>query len=283
MFGSEKISLQDALAALADKKMPILAGGTDFYPGLMDGPAPYPVLDITLISGLKTLEKMNSDWRIGAAVTWTQVVKAELPPAFAGLRAAALEVGSLQIQNSGTVVGNICNASPAADGVPPLIALNARVEISSASNVRVVPIEQFILGVRDTALEPDEIVTALLVPEFPKGTISRFKKLGTRSYLVISIAMIAVTLEISDAGIISNVRIAVGACSAVAQRLFALEEELAGLKISKIALSGSVRMDHLFGLSPIDDVRGSGGFRMEAVREMLTRMLVDCANDGGPS
>ncbi len=279
MGGSDTNSLQAMLADYAGGKIPVLAGGTDFYPALGDRPAPHPVLDITRIDGLKALGKQGADWRIGAAVTWTELVNAELPSAFDGLKEAAREIGSVQIQNLATVVGNLCNASPAADGVPPLLALQARVELTAPMGVRVLPLEAFILGVRRTALLPGEIVTGLLVPEHPSETFSRFKKLGSRSYLVISIAMTAITLVIDGEGLISDARVAVGACSPVAIRLSALEAALMGSNADNPNLAAVVSVDHLSPLSPIDDIRGSRHYRMKAVLEMLRRSLADCAGE----
>ena len=99
-----------------------------------------------------------------AATTWSEIAAANLPPAFDALRQAAREVGSIQIQNRGTIAGNLCNASPAADGVPPLLALDAAVELASANGTRQLPLSEFITGYRRTARQPDEILSAVIVP-----------------------------------------------------------------------------------------------------------------------
>ena len=123
-------TLDEALGRLADTDLPVLAGGTDFYPMLLDGPPPENVLDVSAIADLKGVAQIGSTWRIGAGTTWSELIRAELPSAFDALKAAGREVGSVQIQNRATVAGNLCNASPAADGVPPLLALNACVELA---------------------------------------------------------------------------------------------------------------------------------------------------------
>src|SRR5690606_35270448 len=123
------------------------------------------------------------------------------------------------IQNMASVAGNLCNASPAADGVPGLLVLDAEVELRSASATRTLALGDFILGNRKTALRPDEMVTAIRVPKTSTDGASAFEKLGARRYLVISIAMAAVRVVADDDGRVSSAAIAVGSCSAVAQRL----------------------------------------------------------------
>jgi len=261
------------LSALASGPFKILAGGTDYYPALRDRPASEDTLDLTRIAELRGITTTADGWRIGATTTWTDIVRARLPACFDGLQAAAREVGSVQIQNAGTIAGNFCNASPAADGVPPLLTLDAEVEIASVNGRRLLPLSAFITGVRRTALQPDEIVTAVLIPH--QQAHSDFLKLGARKYLVISIAMVAAALEIDDGGRIVKARVAVGACSPVACRLAALEADLVGATAAD--LTAIVGPSHLAGLSPIDDVRADGGYRLQAVEELVRRVLVTAA------
>ncbi len=221
------------------------------------------------LPGFRGIEKTASGWRIGAATRWSDIVRAKLPPAFDGLKAAAREVGSVQIQNAGTIGGNICNASPAADGVPPLLTLNASIELVSRGAVRVLPLDRFIAGVRRTDLRPGELVSAVLLPELAQDLHSSFIKAGARRYLVISIAMVAVALNVRD-GRIGETRIAVGACSPVAQRLPALEADLVGRRTDDLP---QIAAGHLAPLSPISDVRGSSTYRREAAAEMISRAL----------
>ncbi len=273
------MNLKEALDRRAATSLHVLAGGTDFYPSLDDKSPPSDVLDTTNIKELRGISVDASGWRIGAACTWTELIKAELPPVFDGLKAAAREVGSVQIQNAATLAGNLCNASPAADGVPPLLALDARVELASSRGRRILPLADFILGVRRTALADDELLIAIHVPSQSDEARSVFTKLGARRYLVISIAMIAVTLERHN-GEISDARIAVGSCSPVACRLEALESSLKGQALQALtadSVSQIVLQAELSELTPIDDVRGSADYRQQAVREMLVRLIVDCA------
>jgi len=264
--------LSDALDLLSRSDIKVLAGGTDFYPALGDTPAPKPVLDINRISELRCLYKNDTGWTLGACTTWTDVIHAKLPREFDGLKAAAREVGSIQIQNAGTLAGNLCNASPAADGVPPLLSLNASVELASSEGRRILPLDEFICGPRSTALKRNELLIAIHIPSMPSGARSEFFKLGSRRYLVISIAMVAVTLAADERGCLSEVRISVGACSAVAQRLTTLEQYLKGRSIHEDVLSFIT--PQMFGeLTPIDDVRASGEYRSIAVHRIVSRLL----------
>ncbi len=229
------------------------------------------VLDIAGIAALRGISESDEGWRLGATTTWSELVEASLPPLFDGLKQAAREVGGRQIQNAGTIAGNVCNASPAADGMPALLALEATVEVASRVGMRRLPLGAFVTGVRRTALMPGELVTALHVPRPENEARSAFLKLGARRYLVISIAMASVVVEISDRAV-AAARIAVGACSPVAQRLPDLEQALVGAP-ADARLGERIEPRHLAPLSPIDDVRGSAGYRNDAALVLLRRLL----------
>lgn len=262
--------LASALDIAARGAGQIIAGGTDVYPAQTQGVQPAYYLDVTRIPGFSDITQDAGAVRFGAATTWTQIVKADLPPAFDALKQAALEVGSIQIQNAGSIAGNICNASPAADGVPPLLALNAQVEMASAERgSRILPLSDFIQGVRQTALATDELVTGLHIPPVPVGARSAFEKLGSRKYLVISISMVAVVVVCDEEGLITDARVAVGSCSPVATRLAPLEKDVIGKRPAEII----VTEDHLSPLSPITDVRGSGTYRLDVVAAQCTRAV----------
>lgn len=261
----------EALRHLASGHLTILAGGTDYYAARVGRPLDDAILDITAIQGMRAIASDLDCWRIGAATTWTDLLETTLPPVFDGLKLAAREIGGVQIQNSGTLAGNLCNASPAADGVPALLALDASVELASTRGVRVLPLAQFILGPRKTARQGDELLTAVLVPKPKHAARSNFLKLGARKYLVISIAMASVVIEHED-GVVQDARVAVGACSPVALRLPALENALRG-KSMDAALPDLVEARHLSALAPIDDVRASAGYRLDSALTVLKRTL----------
>ena len=262
--------LEEALQALT-RPFTVLAGGTDFYPARVGRAATEDVLDIMGIAALRGISETSAGWRLGATTSWSELVEADLPPMFDGLKQAAHEVGGRQIQNSGTIAGNICNASPAADGVPALLALDSEVELASRGGMRRVPLSAFIMGVRKTELQLGELVVALHVPRPKNDVRSAFLKLGARRYLVISIAMASVVVEV-EKGRVAVARVAVGACSPVAQRLPALEQALIGAPFDA-RLGERVAASHLAPLSPIDDVRGSAGYRSDAALVLLRRLL----------
>jgi CO/xanthine dehydrogenase FAD-binding subunit len=265
-------SVSEALDALRDGRPTILAGGTDYYPARV-GRAPVDdILDLSGLDALRGIEARDGQWRIGALATWSELLRADLPPAFDGLKRAAREVGGMQIQNTGTVCGNLCNASPAADGVPPLLTLDATVELSSADGVERVALEQFITGNRRTTRRPDQLVTAILVPAPADGARGHFLKLGARRYLVISIVMVAATIETDADGGVRAARVAVGACAPVARRLPALEAALVGRRVDE-RLGAAAEAAHLAPLSPIDDIRASAAYRHDAALTLVQRCL----------
>jgi len=262
--------LEEALHALA-RPVTVLAGGTDFYPARVGQTIDEDVLDITAIAALRGVDEDEGGWHIGATTSWSELIEARLPPLFDGLKQAAREIGGRQIQNTGTIAGNLCNASPAADGAPCLLALDAELEIAGPAGVRRLSVADFLLGVRRTALMPGELVTALHVNRPANLARSAFVKLGARRYLVISIAMAAGVIEEHD-GRVAAARIAVGACSPVARRLPALEAALIGAPLDR-RLGERVDPAHLAPLSPIDDIRGSAVYRSDVTTTLLRRLL----------
>ena len=266
-------TLDDAFAALDAAGVSVVAGGTDWFPALGDRVSDRSVLDVTALPGFRGISRIGGLIRIGAATTWSDLIAAPLPPAFDGLKAAAREVGSVQIQNAATIAGNLCNASPAADGVPPLLTLAARVELVSAKRRRILPLEQFILGPRRTDLRPGELLAAVLVPMPQPWERGAFLKAGARRYLVISIASAAAVLGVDRGGVIWA-RVSVGSCSAVAQRLFALEQSLIGCRADALPV---VTADHLAALAPISDVRASADYRLQMAGVLVSRVLAMAA------
>jgi CO/xanthine dehydrogenase FAD-binding subunit len=266
--------LDEALAIAHQQPCLILSGGTDVFPAHATKPITAPVLDLSRVSDLRHITETESEWTIGAGTTWTDIISAKLPPAFDALKLASREVGSIQIQNRGTVIGNLCNASPAADGAPPLLILNAEITLANQFGQRRIPLDQFILGNRRTARESDEIAVSLHIPKSSANGRSTFLKLGARKYLVISIAMVAARITTNAQNTITDCAFAVGSCAPVAKRLRRLEQSL----IRKPA-SAPVAITHemLDGLSPIDDVRGSARYRLDAVKELIARAITEAA------
>src|SRR5262245_33698361 len=264
--------LDVALSALKGGRLAVLAGGTDFYPAHVGRPLPEDILDITALAALRGVREEAAGFRIGALTTWSELLATPLPAWFDGLKLAAREVGGRQVQNAATLAGNLCNASPAADGVPALLALDAEVEVAAHDGVRRLPLASFVTGNRRTVRRTEELVTAILIPHWGMQARSTFIKLGARRYLVISIVMVAGTLEADASGAVSRAALAVGACSEVAQRLPALEAKLLGAPLGP-ALAGLVEASHLATLRPISDVRGSAEYRRDAALTLVRRAL----------
>jgi len=270
--------LSDALSYLADSRVRVVGGCTDVLAATIKPALVEPLLDVTAIDGMRGIADTADFWRIGGATTWSDVIAAPLPPAFDSLKRAAREIGSVQIQNTATVAGNLCNASPAADGVPPLLVLDASVELASMTGTRTLPLGNFLQAPGTTALRDDELLSAVLVPKSAAYGNSGFVKLGTRKYLVISIVMAAVRL-VESQGKVEQIAIAVGSCSPVAARLNSLESRLTGQQSGPGLVS--LVTDELMArdLSPIDDVRASAEYRQQAAVEIVRRAIAQAVGE----
>lgn len=262
-------TLNAALEAMASGDLTIAAGCTDLFPATELKSLPGDILDITGINALRGIVWQDEHLRIGATTTWTDILRAELPPALNGLQLAAREVGAKQIQNRGTIAGNLCNASPAADGVPPLLVVDARIELQSAEGKRCLPLADFISGPRQTRRAPNEILTAIIIPRTSLTGNGHFQKLGARSYLVISIAMTAARLVIED-NVIQEAALAIGACGPVATRLPNIELALIGGPPDGGAISDEAVAA---ALNPIDDMRADAAYRTASAAELLRRTI----------
>jgi CO/xanthine dehydrogenase FAD-binding subunit len=265
-------SLSQAAELLAGGGWRLLAGGTDLYPAHLGRPLPDGLLDLTGISELRGIRQTAQGWWFGATTTWSEVLRAELPPVFDALKQAAREIGGEQIQNVGTLAGNLCNASPAADGTPVWLALDARVDLLGPRGPRSLPVAEFVLGSRRTACAVDELVTGLQVPAWGRATRSAFAKLGGRRYLVISSSMVALALEPDTQGRVQRAGVAVGSCAATALRLAGLEQRLIGLPLAQLRDFELTAQD-LHPLQPISDLRASADYRREATLTVLRRAL----------
>ena len=277
--------LAAALDELARARCTVVAGGTDIYPACVGVDPPTPLLDVSLLVETRGIEQEteSSPLRVGALTTWSDLVRKQQPRHLRALAQAAREVGGIQIQNRGTLGGNLCNASPAADGIPPLLALDATVELASQRGRRTIALEQFVLGNRKTALAGDELLTSIFFPPRSANAVSVFLKLGHRRYLVISIVMVAVVLDFDAQGHVVYCGIAVGACSAAARRLAQLERGLVGVHRRELPACAAALLDAgaLAPLAPIDDVRATGAYRLDAARSLIERALNELAHEAG--
>ncbi len=297
------VDLDEALHLLSRGGWTPLAGGTDFYPARVGRPVRESLLDLGSIEALRGIEltrdaEGSEVLRIGAATTWSTIARALPGARLLALRQAAREIGGVQVQNRATIGGNLCHASPAADGVAVLLALEARLELASVRGRRRLAVDEFVLGARRTALEPDELLVAIEVPSGSSRARCGFLKLGHRHSLVISIAMVAVSLDFDASDRLERCAIAVGACSPAAVRLRALEAKLLGTSRSALAhrfealLAGEGALlaseallagEVLAPLQPIDDVRATATYRRHAAVELARRLVAELALDDTPS
>jgi CO/xanthine dehydrogenase FAD-binding subunit len=267
--------LGEAVAALQERPWSILAGGTAFYSARIDNPLDQDVLDISAVNDARAITKDGDDWRIPMLATWSDLIANRgMSARFDGVRKAALEIGSVQIRNVATICGNLCDASPKSDGIPNLLALDARVELRSVDRIRLLPVSDFVTGDRHTTRAPDELVTAVVIADPDRQSRSAFANLGGRKYLAISIVVIAAVLELDGDQRIAAARFAVGACGPVAMRLPQLEQELLGERL-RADLAELVFEHHLTPLNPIDDIWGTASYRRDAALTLLRRTLAE--------
>ena len=267
-------NIEEALSTIASDNWKVLAGGTDLFPSLKEGSVNFNILDISALADLRGIKETQTEWIIGALTTWADLEKTPLPRSFNALLQAGKEVGSIQIQNRGTIAGNLCNASPAADGVPPLLILEAKLDLVSTHGTRTIPLSKFIKGNRKTSRRMDEIVKCIRVPKKKCIGNSAFSKLGAREYMVISIVMTAARLEICQQNRIRESAIAIGACSETAQRMPSIEAAIKGKSIEEAL--GAITSEHIASLDPLSDIRAPREYRFYAAQQLIKRTLINC-------
>jgi len=271
-------SWAEALAIQAEMPAAVpLAGGTDLMVELNFGARrPPALLDLTRISELRHWDIDGSQVRLGAGVTYTQLI-AELRDKLPGLALAARTVGSPQIRNRGTVGGNLGTASPAGDAHPPLLAAGAEVEIASVRGTRLLSVDQFFTGPKKNALEPGELIAAIRIP-LPSGP-QQFSKIGTRNAMVIAVAAVSLALHPDR----QQVGTGIGSAGPTPRRARQAEKFLAtalaeaGLWESRGRLPDELAAE--FGdlvaaaADPIDDVRGTAAYRRHGLSVLARRTL----------
>jgi CO/xanthine dehydrogenase FAD-binding subunit len=266
-------TLSEAFALRAEGGWRPLAGGTDLMVQLEAdvAPAPARVLDLSRLGELKGVSTDGYDVTIGALTTYTElrhspVISARLP----ALAEVSATVGAAQIQNRGTIGGNICNASPAGDTLPVLLAVDAVFELGSASGIREVAAREFWTGYRQTALRDDELLVRARVG-VDRSRHTRFRKVGTRAAQAISKVVIALSYR-DDDGSWRDVRVALGSVAATTIRAPGCESVLEGSRPSEAVASEASRV--LAGeIAPIDDVRSTADYRRSVSARVLHRLL----------
>ena len=275
----------EALAMRAERPDALaIVGGTDVMVDLnFDRRRPGALLDLGRVPELREWSMDDGHVRLGAGVTYARVIE-ELRPQLPGLAMASRTVGSPQIRMRGTVGGNLGSASPAGDSHPPLLAADAVVEVESAAHgTRLIPAADFYRGVKRNALEPDELIAAVLVR--PAAGPPQFSKVGTRNAMVIAVSAFACALHPDRRAVGTGIGSAAPTPRRApeAEAFLGGELEAAGLWESRDALPETLARE--FGervaraASPIDDVRGSAAYRLHSLSVMARRAATWAWND----
>ena len=270
-------SLREALAILSErgKSLKVIAGGTDLMVLMnahqLDGEE---FLDIWGIEELRGIWDEGDHLKIGALTTYTDLIKSPLIQRHVPvLVEASRTVGAVQIQNRGTIGGNVVNASPAGDTLPVLAAFDARIEIESARGVRVVPFNEFYTGYRKTMLAPDELVLSIVVPKLKEGERAAFYKVGTRRAQAISKVVMSVRARV-DENRVESIGIGIGSVAPTVIRAPRTEALLRGAVLTT-GLIEQAREEIAGEVKPITDLRSTERYRRWVTGSLLSRFLED--------
>lgn len=268
-------SLAEAYGLLAERgnSIKIIAGGTDLMV-LMNAHQldSSEFLDIWRIDELRGIAEEGPFLRIGALTTYSQLIGSGLVRRYApSLIAASRTIGAIQIQNRGTIGGNIVNASPAGDTLPVLAAYGSQVEIGSSRGKEVIPFNEFYQGYRQTRLEPDQLVLSVLMPKLAEGERDFFWKVGTRRAQAISKTMIAAKAA-TRARLIDKISIGVGSVAPTVIRAYQTERLLNGALLDDDLIEQARRMV-ANEIAPITDLRSTERYRRTVTANVLVKFL----------
>jgi CO/xanthine dehydrogenase FAD-binding subunit len=251
-------TLEEAVELLwkAEGRAKIIAGGTDLVIALRNGNhSPQFIIDITRVEALRKIGEKNGTISVGAAVTHSEIASSPLVKKYGKVISdAASEIGSPQIRNIGTIGGNIVNASPAADTIPPLMVLNAMGRVVSGEGEKEVPLPQLFKGPYETDLKPHELLTQITFPKLPADVRSSFIRLARRNAMAIARTSVAILLQ-SKKDRIEDIRISVGSVTPIPQRMSEAEVFLKGKSpdretLKRASLKVSETMIHRSGIRP---------------------------------
>jgi CO/xanthine dehydrogenase FAD-binding subunit len=275
-------SLDDALEVLSHQgdRCQILAGGTDVMIQLARGEiAPAVLLHVEKLDELRGVDA-NGATRLGPLVTHRDVATGVLGERFSSIAESAATVGGLQTQVVGTVGGNVCNASPAADTLPALLVHDARLTLRSSAASRTVPLEEFILGRRRTTRGPDELLTAITLATPGERSGDVYLKVGRRSAMEVAIVGLAMRLAFDADGTVTAVRVALASVGPRALRSAGAESALLASRLEPESIEAAAEAV-LGEINPMDDVRGSADYRRRVIPGLLRRATEMCAQRAG--
>lgn len=269
--------IEDILPILGDpaRNPQVLAGGTDLLlqHRHREGPA-LTVVDITRVGSLGEIVVEGNGLRIGAAVRLADIIRSEV---IAGripvLADGARVVAGPQIRNLATIGGNVCNASPSADTITPLLVLAAEARIISAAGRRAVPLSEFFVGPGQTILAPGELLESLWIPWPAAATMASYTKLSPRRAMDLAVVGVAVALWRGPSGL--RTRIGLGAVAPTPRRATTAEDVINGAVSIGPELAAEAGRVAAVGVSPISDVRASAGYRKTMVERLVARSLRD--------
>lgn len=267
-------TLDELLRLLAQTGGRVIAGGTDALVQAQRGQLPASALvDASRVRELRFISEEGETIRIGALTTYADMLASLLlRDAAPALVMAAMTVGAPQTRARGTLGGNIANASPAGDTLPPLLALDAAVRLVKLGGERVLSLADVLRGPRQTCLEPGEIIHSVAFRRPPERTGAAFLKLGNRQGMAIAVVNTAVTLTLGSDGRIERVRVALGAVAPTPVRSPHAEAVLRGQLPSEEVFAAAGRAV-LYDIAPISDVRGSAEYRRAAAVRLTARAL----------
>lgn len=269
-------SVRDALAALAARGTTarVVAGGTDVLVELQRGVRPTETLiDVSGLRELKYVRQDGAEIAIGGLATHNDVLAQPFIAAAAlPLAQACFEVGAPQIRARGTIAGNLVTASPANDTIPPLIALDAVVTLRSLAGERTLPLHEFFTGFRQTQLRTDELITEIRFPALSGARRGIFLKLGLRRAQAVSVIDIAVVVELTASGTVADARVALGCVAPTVVRAGSAERALIGKRLDAATRAEAARCA-AEDAAPIDDLRGSAGYRRTTLVALIAQSL----------
>ena len=272
----EPRTLEEAALKLAeyDGRARIIAGGTDLLLGMRRGIAkPEIVISLGRIEGANAIVASATELRIGAMATLAEVAQHPLvQQQFPALASAAGVTGTVQIRNMGTVVGNICNASPSADTATPLLIYDAKMIVTTPGGERTVALAEFFRGPGKTALTKGELVKEIVLKLPTATTRSNYQKLSPRSKVDIAIVGVSALLAFSETGEIRRARIAIGSVAPVPKRALEAENMLEGCQLTP-AVIAAVAAVAAKEAAPITDMRASEDYRRSMVAVLTRRAL----------